>query len=172
MSLALSGERIVLRETTRDELPAHLDIYNSNPGYNLLRNGVEEVTLADVQAEYEETLSIPTGHWLTLASDGQIIGVMHLVVVSPADQKSWISRLLLHADHQCKGYGREAVQLAEQHCASAGSLHVHHGLIAHDEPALLFWGRLGYEQYRQVHAPVGRLEQPVLLVAKWLPPSQ
>lgn len=172
MSLALTGERIVLRETVRDELPALLAIYNSNPGYNLLRNGAEEITLADVQAEYDTTLSIPTGHWLTLTSGGQIIGVMHLVVKSPADEKSWISLLLLHADYQRKGYGREAVQLAEQHFASAGSLHVHHGVITHDEPALLFWGKLGYEQYRQVHAPVGRLEQPVLLVAKWLPPSQ
>ncbi|QRG68449.1 GNAT family N-acetyltransferase [Brevibacillus choshinensis] len=172
MSLALSGERIILRETIRDDLPAHLDIYNSNPGYNLLRNGTEKVTFAEVASEYDSTLSIPTGQWLTLLADGQIIGVMHLVIMNPADQKSWISLLLLHADCQRNGYGREAVQLAEQHFASAGSAHVHHGVIARNEPALLFWGRLGYEQYRQVLAPVGRLEQPVLLVAKWLTPSQ
>ncbi|MDF2679114.1 MAG: hypothetical protein K0R47_304 [Brevibacillus sp.] len=168
MSLALTGERIVLRETVRNELPCLLDVYNSNPGYNLLRNGTEEVTLAEVEAEYDSTLSIPTGHWLTLSADSQIIGLMHLVVSNPADQKSWISLLLLHADSQRNGYGREAVHLAETYCASAGSLHVHHGVIAQNEQALLFWGKLGYEQYRQVHAPVGRLVQPVLLVAKWL----
>ncbi|MFP3380664.1 GNAT family N-acetyltransferase, partial [Bacillus sp. SIMBA_069] len=91
--------------------------------------------------------------------------IMHLIVSNPADQKSWISMLLLHADYQQKGFGKEAVYLVEQHCIEAGSRNIHHGVIAHNEQALLFWGRLGYEQYRQVQAPVGRLTQPVLLVA-------
>lgn len=171
MSLSLTGERLVLRETIRDELPQLLNIYNSNQGYNQLRNGFGIVTLAELETEYDSTMGIPSGYWLTVYAGEQIVGIMHLIVTNPADQKSWISLLLIHADFQRKGYGKEAVQLAEGFCASAGSLHVHHGVIAQNEPALLFWGKLGYEQYRQVHAPVGRLEKPVLLVAKWLSPS-
>lgn len=170
MSLLLSGESIELRETQRSELSALLDVYNSNPGYNRLRNGSDAVTLTEVAAEYESTLDIPTGHWLTVAAGDRIIGVMHIIVSNPSDRKSWISLLLLHADFQRKGYGREAVRLAEAYFAQAGGQHVHHGVMALNEPALLFWGKLGYEQYRQVHAPVGRLMQPVLLVAKWLQP--
>ena len=171
MSLHLSGERLILRELKHDDLPFALDVYNSNPGYNLLRNGESSVTLEEVQAEYGSTLSIPTGYWLALCSRDKLIGIMHLIVSNPADQKSWISMLLLHADYQQQGFGKEAVCLVEQHCIAAGSNNIHHGVIAHNEQALLFWGRLGYEQYRQVQAPVGRLTQPVLLVAKWLEDS-
>lgn len=172
MSLHLSGERLVLREMTREELPSLLDVYNSNPGYNLLKNGESSVTLEELEAEYDATASIPSGHWLVLFVEDRAIGIMHLIVSNPSDQKGWISMLLLHADYQRKGYGKEAVQLAEQHCLEAGSRHIHHGVVATNELALRFWGKLGYEQYRQVQAPIGRLTQPVLLLAKWLQDAQ
>ena len=172
MSLYLSGERLSLREMTREELPSLLDVYNSNHGYNLLKNGESAMTLAELIAEYDATASIPSGHWLVLLIEDRPIGVMHLIVSNSSDQKSWISMLLLHADYQRKGYGREAVQLAEQHCLEAGSRHIHHGVVATNELALRFWGKLGYEQYRQVQAPIGRLTQPVLLIAKWLHDAQ
>ncbi|WP_312114804.1 GNAT family N-acetyltransferase [Brevibacillus reuszeri] len=168
MSLYLAGERLVLRSMTREDLTLTLEIYNSNPDYNLLRNGDDSVTLAEVEAEYDATLTIPTGYWLALCVADRLIGVMHLIVSNPSDQKSWISMLLLHSDYQRQGFGKEAVSLVEQHCLKAGSRNIHHGVIAHNAQALLFWGMLGYEQYRHVQAPVGRLTQPVLLVAKWL----
>jgi RimJ/RimL family protein N-acetyltransferase len=168
MSLQLSGDRLGMRELTREDLPQVLEIYNSNPAYNLMRNGTDTYTLSELDAEYNAVLSIPNGHWLTLSTKDGLIGVMHVTISDHPDQKSWINLLLLHADHQQKGLGREAVRLVEEFCLSAGIVHLHHGVIAHNEPALLFWGKLGYEQYRQVTAPVGRLVQPVLLVAKWL----
>lgn len=168
MAWQLSGERLILREMSREELPAVLEVYNSNPGYNLLRNGTDRFSLTELAAEYDSTLSIPRGHWLTLVHGDAIIGVMHLIDGTPAEPKTWINLLLIHANHQRKGWGREAVSLVEKHCQDTGSRQIHHGVIAKSEPALLFWGRLGYEQYRQVSGPVGRLVQPVLLVAKWL----
>jgi GNAT superfamily N-acetyltransferase len=167
MSMQLAGRRLLLREMTREELPQVLEVYTSNPGYNLLRNGTTAYSLADMASDYEAALAIEAGHWLTLSVDGKLIGVMH-VIVSPPPEKSWISLLLLHADWQRQGYGREAVQLVEDFCLEKGIPHLHHGVIAHNEPALLFWGKVGYEQYRQVTARVGLLTQPVLLVAKWL----
>ncbi|BAH41910.1 hypothetical protein BBR47_09330 [Brevibacillus brevis NBRC 100599] len=169
MSLILTGERLIIRELLREDLPDLLATYNSNPKYNQLRNGTSTVSLAELEAEYDATISIPSGHWLAITREGTIIGVIHIVLSSVNDPKSWISLLLLHADYQQQGFGKEAVTLMESYCIHHGSEHVHHGVIAHNEPALLFWGKLGYEQYRQVEAPVGRLTQPVLLVAKWLP---
>ncbi|WP_411503366.1 GNAT family N-acetyltransferase [Brevibacillus centrosporus] len=144
MSLSLTGERLVLRETIRDELPQLLNIYNSNPGYNQLRNGFGIVTLAELETEYDSTMGIPSGYWLTVYAGEQIVGIMHLIVTNPADQKSWISLLLIHANFQRKGYGREAVQLAEGLCASEGSLHVHHGVYRSKRagPAVLGQARL------------------------------
>lgn len=149
-----------------------MEVYNSNPGYNLLRNGTDTYSLAELETEYNSTLTIPMGYWLTLSRAATIIGAMHLIVSPPTEPKSWISQLLLHANHQRQGLGREAVRLAEEHCLNKGRSQIHHGVMAHNEPALLFWGKLGYEQYRQVSAPVGRLVQPVLLVAKWLQTTQ
>ncbi|MFS0556160.1 GNAT family N-acetyltransferase [Brevibacillus sp. 179-C9.3 HS] len=171
MSLSLTGPRLVIRELQREDLPDLLTVYNSNPEYNLLRNGTSTTSLAELEAEYSATVGIPSGHWLVIFLEGTLIGVTHIVLSNEHDPKSWISLLLLHAAYQQQGFGKEAVRLIEAYCIQHGSQHIHHGVIAHNEPALLFWGRLGYEQYRQVEAPVGRLTQPVLLVAKWLTPT-
>lgn len=168
MTLKLIGERLAIRELQRADLPFVLEVYNSNPGYNLLRHNVSTMTLSELEAEYDSTLAIPQGYWLLLAVEGTPVGVMHVVLASDSEPKSWISLLVLHASWQKKGLGKEAVKLFESFCAVHGTRHIHHGVIAHNESALRFWGRLDYEQYRQVEAPVGLLTQPVLLVAKWL----
>lgn len=168
MSIVLTSKRLVIRELLREDLPELLAIYNSNPPYNQLRNGMSSVSLADLEAEYEATIGIPYGHWLAITCEDKIIGVIHIVLSHDSEPKSWISLLLLHASYQRQGFGRETMEIIEPFLKKHGTQHIHHGVIAQNEPALLFWGRLGYEQYRQVKAPVGRLTQPVLLVAKWL----
>lgn len=171
MSLCLSGNRLVLKELTRADLPRALDVFTSNTAYNTLRNGAAAYSLADLEREFDSTVSIPSGVWLQIIGENKVIGVMHLVLSTPTDPKSWISLLLLHSDYQRQGLGREAVSLVEAYSQEHGCTQIHHGAIAENEPALLFWGRLGYEQYRQVSGPVGLLVKPVILVAKWLQES-
>jgi RimJ/RimL family protein N-acetyltransferase len=166
--MTLRGERVTLRELVRNDLPAVLAVYNSNPGYNRLRNGTPAYILEELTAEYNEMLPHPGGKWLAICSDETLIGVSHVSVDHSGNGKSWIGLFLLHADWQRKGLGKEAVTLLENWLRSEGSTQIHTGVIAQNEPALRFWGALGYEQYRQVQGPVGRLTQPVLLLAKWL----
>lgn len=168
MILSFSGKQLVIREMQRAELPYVLGMYNSNPQYNLLRSRTDTMNLSELEAEYHSALAIPHGYWLLLTVKEAPVGVMHVVLSSEHDAKSWVSLLVLHASWQRKGLGTEAVKLFEDFCLLRGTKHIHHGIIAYNEPALLFWGKLGYEQYRQVEAPVGQLTQPVLLVAKWL----
>jgi GNAT superfamily N-acetyltransferase len=171
VSFSLSGKRLLLQEMTRDELADALDVFTSNPAYQKLRNGTASYSLAELEHEFDAASAIPTGIWIKLVIEHRLVGVMHVTLSTPEDPKSWISLLLLHADFQRQGLGKEAVGLVEAYCLQHGSTQIHHGIIAENEPELLFWGRLGYEQYRQVNGPVGRLIQPVILVAKWLQDS-
>ena len=169
MSLILSGDRLRLAEIKRDQLDALLPVFNSNPEYQLLTNGVPTITLADLQSTFDE-LSLPAAHWFVLSIQEQFIGVLHLLLESLHDGKSWIGLLLIHKHFQRKGYGKEALGVMERYLVSAGKTSVHVGVVAENEPALLFFGKAGYEQYRQVIAPVGRLTQPVLCLAKQIFP--
>lgn len=184
MSLLLQGKHVWLREMTPDDLGAVLEVYNSHPAYNLWRNGTAAFSLAELEQEYKAMLDIPSGHWMTVQivetvetvetgrtaqatqPEPKIIGVVHFSTAHPSPGKGWIGLFLIHRDCQDQGFGREACSLLEQYCAEQGCSQLHLGVIAQDEQTLRFWGKLGFEQYRQVTAPVGRLTQPVLLLAK------
>jgi len=162
----LNGKRVTLRPLERSDFPSVVAVYQSNPAYNCLRNGSPGLSLEQWTAEYEETLSLMDGRWLAVCAGEVLIGVSHVRTHHPREGKGWISLILLHADWQRKGLGREAVSLLEGWFQSEGCSQVHTGVITENEPALRFWGALGYEQYRQVPGQVGRLTQPVLLLAK------
>ncbi|MEJ8546321.1 GNAT family N-acetyltransferase [Brevibacillus borstelensis] len=172
MSISLQGDRILLREMVPDDLPAVLEVYNSHPSHNLWRNGTDAYSLAELKQEYNAMLDVPYGHWIAIQTvhampnKPGIIGAVHFSTAHPSPGKGWIGLFLIHRDCEGLGFGREACQLLEHYCAKQGCSQLHLGVIARDEQTLRFWGKLGYEQYRQVTAPVGGLTQPVLLLAK------
>lgn len=168
MSFPISGPRISVTELQRSDLPQALQVYNSNAQFNEWSNGFTAFSLEALTKEYDEMRSIPTGHWLAIHYDEDLVGIAHILLENPNDGKSWIGLLLIKQEQQGKGLGREAVECLENYIRSHGKDQVRVGVIVHNLPALLFWGKLGYEQYRQTEAPVGRLTQPVMLMAKQL----
>ncbi|GAA4727178.1 GNAT family N-acetyltransferase [Brevibacillus fulvus] len=170
MNLPLTGERICMTPLTETDLPEALQIYHSNPAYNELRNGSAAFSLNQLEEEYRSLSMLPGSYWLaiTLRDDERMIGIGHLRLEQAESQKGWISLLLLAANFQRSGFGREVVKLVEEFVRCQSKTQIHVGVVADHISALLFWGKLGYEQYRQVIAPVGRLTRPVLLLAKHL----
>ncbi|AIG25044.1 MULTISPECIES: GNAT family N-acetyltransferase [Brevibacillus] len=168
MSLSFYQDQLLINSLEQQELPRAVEIYNSNPNYNVLTNGEPTLTLAELSREYEDANQYPTGHWLAIRYEDKIIGISHILLENPNDQKPWIGLLLIDSSYQGKGYGKKAYLMLEEYFRSLDKKTVHIGVITSNQRALDFWGKLGFEQYRQVTASVGKLTQPVLCMAKFL----
>ncbi|WP_139492314.1 GNAT family N-acetyltransferase [Brevibacillus dissolubilis] len=168
MSIHLQGTRITITEWSAADLTAALNVYNSNPAYNESIFGTPQLTCDALRSEYEKWRDMPTSHWLAIRLADEWIGVGHIAVVNPRDEKSWIGLLMIHGEHQRLGYGREAYHLIESHLRMLGRTSLNAGVTVSNSGALAFFGTMGFEQYRQVLAPVGKQVQPVMCMAKWL----
>lgn len=168
MSLMIAGPSLSLFSFDWSELPQVLDVLNSCPESTMYQYGVRQLTEEHLRQEITETSQIPSGMWITLHDREQLIGIAYILVQSPYDAKSWIGTLVIHADWQRHGYGTEAVQLLESYLHSNHISSLHVGIVAEHDTALRFFGRLGYEQYRQVETTVGSHTWPVLLLGKFL----
>lgn len=63
----------------------------------------------------------------------------------PADPDPWIGLLLVRADAQRQGYGRQLVALVEERFRRAGRTAVRLAVLDNNPGALAFWTSLGYE---------------------------
>ncbi|WP_134685714.1 GNAT family N-acetyltransferase [Brevibacillus migulae] len=166
MNMTLTGKRITLTTLTPADFFSALDVYNSNPAYNEATLGTPDRTMQDLQLEYETYAPIPSSHWLGIWTKERMIGLTHLLIENPHDQKSWIGLLLIHQDWQRQGYGREALALLENHVQEMNRDYLHTGILAQDTASLHFFGTNGYEQYRQIEGTYGQLIQPILMLVK------
>ncbi|HZG17525.1 MAG TPA: GNAT family N-acetyltransferase [Candidatus Bathyarchaeia archaeon] len=166
MSITLTGKRITLTPLTPDDFSAALDVYNSNPAYNEATLGTPKRIMEDLQVEYDTYAQIPSSFWLAIWTQDRLIGITHLLVENPHDQKSWIGLLLIHHDWQRQGYGKEALALLEGYAQDMDRDYLHTGIFAQDTASLHFFGSNGYEQYRQIEGTYGRLIQPILMLVK------
>ncbi|MBG9786770.1 GNAT family N-acetyltransferase [Brevibacillus laterosporus] len=168
MKLSFLQDDVLITLLEQQELPRAVEIYNSNPNYNVLTNGEPTLTLAELNQEYADMNKYPSGHWLAIRHEDKIIGISHLLLENPNDQKPWIGLLLVDSSYQGKGYGKKAYLMLEEYVRSLDKTTIHIGVIASNQSALDFWGKLGFEQYRQVTASVGKLTHPILCMAKFL----
>ncbi|QOS97664.1 GNAT family N-acetyltransferase [Brevibacterium sp. JNUCC-42] len=168
MTLTFLNDDLLINPLEQQELSLAVDIYNSNPNYNVITNGEPVLTLAELNQEYSDTNKYASGHWLAIQHVGKIIGISHILIENPNDQKPWIGLLIIDSSYQGKGYGKKAYLMLEEYFRSLKKNTIHIGVIASNQSSLNFWGRLGFEQYRQVTAPVGKLTQPIMCMAKFL----
>ena len=166
MSITLTGKRITLSALTPRDFPLALDVFNSIPAYNEATLGSPERSRKDLQLEYDTYAQIPSSYWLAIWTQDRLIGITHLLVENPHDQKSWIGLLLIHHDWHRQGYGKEALTLLEGYAQKLDRDYLHTGILAQDTASLHFFGSNGYEQYRQVEGTYGRFIRPILMLVK------
>lgn len=164
----LAGPDVCITELVAADFLTVLTIYNSNPFYNQLHYGVDQLSDDILQKEFARTKSLESGYWLGIRYQDQLVGVIFLLIENPDDHKSWLGTLLLHAKYQQLNIGRECVTLLENHLRAVGRTSLHVGVHAHLDGALRFWGKLGFEQYRQVQHSMEDSLMPVILLAKKL----
>lgn len=104
--------------------------------------------LADAERYLAVEAGRANGHCLALVerATGSVMGSASLVVPNPADGVPWIGLLIIRADRQNRGLGREAAVALERTLARDGWPEVRLAVLAANPRARRFWERLGYRQ--------------------------
>jgi RimJ/RimL family protein N-acetyltransferase len=148
--LTLESQRLQLRATVADDLPALLPIYLSNPEYVSAHEGSRgEAGYYDLQMfqrDWHLATMMPGRHSLSLylRATSEPVGIADYLEENPSDGMPWLGLLMIAGPHQRRGLGTEAFDRLAAHFRD--ELHwptLRLGVRADNQPALAFWRRLG-----------------------------
>jgi RimJ/RimL family protein N-acetyltransferase len=153
----LTGQSIVLRPLTEQELPRLQRIYAGTPLY-FEALGLPEPSLDLVRAQFEAARATPgrTLLGVEVPAVDLLIGALDLQVDYPAPQMATIWLLLIWGGFQRQGYGSECVELiVEWLSAEAGCTELR-VVAAPNEEGLRFWEQRGLSPAAEpAIAPIG-----------------
>lgn len=152
--LRLATDRLLLREVGIGDLRELHRVFVSNPEFLSMREEIATYDLESVTRYWEAATLDPERHVLLVVhkNTGIVIGLVDFVEQSPADGKPWIGLVMIHRDHQRRGFGTEAVHAVTDLVGSQGHRGVRMGVIADNEAGLAFARRVGFEAFGQAGA--------------------
>ncbi|WP_139489450.1 GNAT family N-acetyltransferase [Brevibacillus dissolubilis] len=151
--------RLTYTSCTPADLPALVDVYNSNPFYMQVSEGKPTVTLAEVERDFLET-SDHNGYNIIIREKNNpaVIGTGQFILNNPRDNNPWLGLIMLHADKQGHGYAREFLQtlLGWYHTNGYPALHL--AVLEQNERVVAFYETCGFTVYeRSEHERLGKL---------------
>lgn len=144
-----------------------LAIFNSNPDYLEASDGKRTYERSDVEIYLYAETNREDGRCLQirLGQGNTLVGTAALLVPH-TDGYPWIGLLIIDADYQKDGLGREAARALETALAEEGWKEVRLGVLKRNERALPFWKNCGYGVVEERDSSTG----PCWVMAKTLGP--
>jgi RimJ/RimL family protein N-acetyltransferase len=145
--MRIETARLLIDPVQSDSDPDEfLAIFNSNPGYLEASEGKRRYERADAEMYLYAETSRENGRCveIRLRPDRTLIGTAALLVPN-SDGFPWIGLLIVSAERQGEGLGREASHALEAALAIEGWVSVRLGVLKSNERALPFWENSGYQ---------------------------
>jgi RimJ/RimL family protein N-acetyltransferase len=133
---------------TSERLEVLKEIVNSNKEYNLLSEGHAVLSDAEILEIYESSKRLGAVTCF-VNCDGCPVGVIDYLIENPSDKMPWLGFLMIHSQHQRKGYAIEALKKYECLMRNEGLKKVRLGVIKGNHRALNFWINRGFVFYRE-----------------------
>lgn len=134
---------LYLEESTMSNADTELEIYNSNPYFNQLSTGKDELTRDEVLTEITDSKNMGAERFLI--KDGELyVGIMDYLMRNPNDDCTWLGLLLIKKEYQSKGYGYQTLNLFHEQMKDRQVDKFRIGVIVDNEPAHAFWKRQGF----------------------------
>lgn len=165
--MRIESPRLVISSVRADGDPDEfLPIFNSNPDYLEASDGKRSYERGDAEMYLYAETSRENGRCLQirLRRDHTLVGTAALLVPH-ADGYPWIGLLLITAERQGEGLGREAAQALEGALAEEGWEELRLGVLKRNERALPFWENRGYRVINEKDSSAG---WPCWVMAKGL----
>ncbi|MFF7281371.1 GNAT family N-acetyltransferase [Streptomyces griseorubiginosus] len=107
----------------------------------------DDIRPEQVAAALADELAQPGVEVLLGRSAGRLVGVVITLArhPDPADPDPWIGLLMVDADRQRQGHGRELARLVEDRFRAGSRQAVRLAVLDGNDRALAFWTALGYE---------------------------
>lgn len=152
MPSAWETARLVVRDVAPEEAPlihalasACADVAPWDPTFAPLPDDAEHRLLVERSLSPVEEGTPPFRLQTIRLRDGAPIGYYHLVHGGPEPEDAWISMLLIHPDHQGKGYGEELVERLAGLLGELGYRAIKLDVYLRNWPALRFWTVRGFD---------------------------
>ncbi|WP_289141095.1 GNAT family N-acetyltransferase [uncultured Brevibacillus sp.] len=155
-----TSTRLVFTPVTRENFAELLSVYNSNPDYMEYAYGQRAVTLKEVEADHEENLGYADSfsYCLHEASSGYIVGVAQFILRNPRDGHPWLGLIMLHSDHQKKGYAKEFLDHLIHWYRDNGYSSLHLGVLEKNARVVPFYEKYGFQVYgERITEKLGRV---------------
>ncbi len=139
----------MLRAATPADLAALAAVFASNRAYlRTMGTSLRPFDLADAERYLASETTRANGHCLAVVerATGEVVGSAATVVPNPSDGVPWVGLLIIRADRQNRGLGREAATAIERVLARDGWREVRLAVLASNPRARRFWERLGYRE--------------------------
>lgn len=161
--LRLGTDRLLLREVEPGDLQFVHGVFASNPDFLRLREEMAPYDLESVTRYWEMATLDPRRHVLVVVhkASESVIGVVDFVDQSPADSTPWIGLVIIHRDHQRRGFGTEAVHAVAGLVGSQGHRGVRMAVTEDNEAGMTFARHVGFQPFGQAVSTAGEANRPV-----------
>ncbi|MGI5455834.1 GNAT family N-acetyltransferase [Streptomyces sp. CA-249302] len=125
-------------------------LYASNREFHAISGDFpdpDDVRPEQVAVALADELVNPDAEVRLARSEGRLVGVAITLAhhPDPVDPDPWIGLLMVDAEVQGQGYGRQLASLVEEEFRAAGRDAVRLAVLEDNHRALAFWTTLGYE---------------------------
>jgi RimJ/RimL family protein N-acetyltransferase len=143
--------RLFVRPLEQSDIEAAFAVHASNPGYLDLTEGTAGDPGRYEQAMFERDFAIAQvtpGRRLSavcLKESGAVLGVLDFMIENPADGYPWLGLLIIRADQQRQGFGREVLEGLVKQLRASGATALRAGVIERDTSGRAFAEELGFQ---------------------------
>ncbi|CAM5793184.1 MULTISPECIES: GNAT family N-acetyltransferase [Brevibacillus] len=137
-----------VEESDFDEL---LSVYNSNPDYMEYAYGKREVTVQTVESDHAENLAMEDSYSILLRSRStrDLVGIAQFILRNPRDGNPWLGLIMLHKDHQGKGYAQHFLDTLIAWYKENGYTSLHLGVLDKNRGVVPFYEKCGFRVYEE-----------------------
>ncbi|WP_411349415.1 GNAT family N-acetyltransferase [Paenibacillus sp. WLX2291] len=133
-------------------LGAELHIINSNPFYNQITKGKQQLEQAELEQEVAEASELGAERYVILL-DADIVGIVEFLPLNPYDDCSWLGLFMMESSRQRSGLGGQALEAFEQQLRQRGIGMLRLAVVVDNEPAHAFWKKHHFQYVRSTTTP-------------------
>lgn len=138
---------ILFRYSGPNSLDDELRIINSNPFYNQITKGKEQLERTEVEQEIAEASQLGAERYVMVV-DTNIIGIVEFLPLNPYDDRSWLGLFMIDSSRQRGGLGGQALAAFEQQLRHRGIDILRLAVVVDNEPAHAFWKKHHFHYVR------------------------
>lgn len=132
--------------SNKSMIPIELEIMNSQPEFNLLSVGKEQLTEKEILEEHEEELEKER---YLIEENGKYIGILEFIMRNPKDEKPWLGLLIIHKAWTKQSYAQQAFDTYIGIMKERNVKEVRLGCLEGNDPGQRFWDRNGFVRVKK-----------------------